>query len=161
MAPRNNNITVKEVKTTMTEDMIKKGQKVYAVYRKDDTIIEGTVKEILKMHKSDFYNNNIIANPTSEKSDNDWQTAVTIAVRVTSVYTYPSKYLACDIFPTRQEAERSIAVYHKAIQKYYCDQITDVKSLMQFCIEYIRTKGDNDIYEAIKAKASEFDLNSD
>lgn len=145
----------------MTEDMIKKGQKVYAVYRKDDAIIEGTVKEISKMHKRDFYNNNIIANPTGENTDDDYQTAVTIAVRVTSVYAYPSKYLICDVFPTRQEAEKSIAVYHKAIQKYYCDQITDTKSLINFCIEYIRTKGDNDIYEAIKTKVRELHLNSD
>lgn len=74
----------------------------------------------------------------------------------------PDAYLEENLFETEDEAKASLKKRHDDAIAAYCNEITDISSLVSFCMnkcvgpaeEYT----DNDAREAVKIKAKEFGL---
>lgn len=92
------------------------GEEVYAVYNNfiTNVIVKGKVRTIITDQ-----NNNIIGYDL---------------IRTNRKQAVPDSYLTSHVFKTKTEAQDFIINCHNDAVKTYCDSITDIDSLVSFCM---------------------------
>lgn len=122
------------------------GEEVYAVYKGCiAVIVKGKVKTIITDQ-----DNNIIGYDL---------------IRADQRQAAPDSYLTNYVFKTKIEAQNFIINRHNDAIKTYCDSITDINSLVSFCmnncVSWADEYTDYEARQAVMIKAKEFGIELD